>query len=83
MCTRYISPEDREIEAFWEISRRKPMQWQRELFPLRTGPFIRRARDDTGYSRELVLGQWGMIPMWSTTRIPQTQPRTPGEKPGA
>ena len=81
MCTRYISPADREIEAFWEVSRRTPLSWERELFPLRTGPFIRRARDDVGFSRELALGQWGMIPPWSATRIPQSKPRTPGEKP--
>ncbi len=31
------------------------------------GPFVRRAVDDPGYSRELVLGRWGLIPWFSKT----------------
>ncbi len=53
MCTRYVSPEDREIEAVWHIGARTPILWQRQLFPRSTGPFIRRAKNATGYEREL------------------------------
>lgn len=35
------------------------------LFPRGQGPFIRRAKDDAGYSRELVVGQWGLIPWFA------------------
>lgn len=35
------------------------------LFPRDQGPFIRRARNDAGYSRELVCGQWGLIPWFA------------------
>ncbi|MBU1359737.1 MAG: SOS response-associated peptidase [Gammaproteobacteria bacterium] len=82
MCTRYISPETREIEAYWHIgarTRSDPFQSRRNLFPLATGPFIRASADDG--VRELALGQWGMIPPDSETRIPTSRPRGPGEKP--
>jgi putative SOS response-associated peptidase YedK len=76
MCTRYISPEDREMEDFWAINRKKNRKkdWQNLLtvFPLSQGAFIRRAVEETDYERELVVGQWGMIPPWSKTSTPQT-----------
>ncbi|RYF72510.1 MAG: DUF159 family protein [Comamonadaceae bacterium] len=72
MCTRYISPADREIEAYWHIGRRGPAWPQRplDIFPLSRGPFLRRARDVAGYEREWIEGQWGLIPPWSPTRVP-------------
>lgn len=33
--------------------------------PTRHGAFVRRAQDDAGYSRELVAGQWGLIPWFA------------------
>jgi len=83
MCTRYISPEEREIEAFWKIDRRSNQRkdWQNLLtvFPLSLASFIRRA-DEVEYARELVVGQWGMIPPWSTSNIPVSKPRKGEEK---
>ena len=75
MCTRYISPEDREIEAAWHIGARNTDRWVRSMRPLYKGPILRRARDVTEYERELVVGQWGMIPPWSTSNIPTSKPR--------
>lgn len=76
MCTRYISPEDREIEAFWAIdrktSRRKDWNNLLTVFPLSEAPFVRRARDVTAYEREMVFGQWALIPPWSKSHIPKT-----------
>lgn len=84
MCTRYISPEDREIEAFWAIDRKTNQRkdWKELLtvFPLSPAKFIRRAVDVTEYERELVTGQWGMIPPWSTSHIPETKPKKGEEK---
>ena len=75
MCTRYVSPEDREIEDFWRIDRRKhrPKDWKNLLtvFPLSQATFVRRVREEVDYERELVVGQWGMIPPWSKTTVPQ------------
>lgn len=78
MCTRYVSPEQREIEDFWRIGAGSGKTWDRGLFPLSKGPFIRRNPDG---ARELVVGQWGMIPPDSETHIPMSKPRGPGDKP--
>jgi putative SOS response-associated peptidase YedK len=72
MCTRYISPDQASIEREWHIGRvnsdtglRKV--FSQELYPRQAGPFVRRARDDTGYSLELAAGRWGLIPGFSKT----------------
>lgn len=65
MCNRYTSPEQREIEEFWQIGAGRPLTWPKTIFPRAQGPFIRRARDNTGFSRELVAGQWGLIPWFA------------------
>ena len=65
MCTRYVAPEEREIEAVWHISGRNLPHWDRNVFPRSKGVYIRRARDDTAYSKELVVGQWGLIPWFA------------------
>lgn len=66
MCNRYETPEEREIERFWRVGRQNPGRWWDEVvFPRGKGVFIRRAKDDPGYSRELVAGQWGLIPWFA------------------
>jgi putative SOS response-associated peptidase YedK len=63
MCTRYISPEEAEIERFWHIGPRNlPRQWERFMYPRAMGPFI---RVDTGNSLALAVGQWGLIPWFA------------------
>lgn len=68
ICNRYVSPAEREIEDFWHIGRANQPRWYdtpREVFPRAPGPFVRRSREDAGYSRELVVGQWGLIPWFA------------------
>lgn len=66
MCNRYTAPEDEAIERYWRITGRNRLRWEKNLvFPHAPGPFIRRARHDAGYSRELVVGQWGLIPWFA------------------
>lgn len=66
MCNRYTSPTEADIEREWRLGRANPLRWWDEvLFPRGRGPFIRRARDNAGYSRELVVGQWGLIPWFA------------------
>lgn len=66
MCNRYTQPDELEIERNWHVGNHRPMRWWDDvLFPRGHGPFIRRARDDPGYSRELVIGQWGLIPWFA------------------
>ena len=69
MCNRYVSPETAEAERFWRIdeqrSRRNLLQGPLTVFPRSQAPFIRRAKDEIGYERELVVGQWGLIPWFA------------------
>jgi putative SOS response-associated peptidase YedK len=72
MCNRYIPPDVGEIERYWALPRgHQPDLWPREIFPRAPGPFIRRRRDAVGYERELVVGQWGLIPERSATSTPR------------
>jgi putative SOS response-associated peptidase YedK len=70
MCTRYISPEDREVEDFWRIGARTREGWVRDMRPLYMGPFIRRMSDG---ANELVVGQWGLIPPGCKEHIPKNK----------
>ena len=68
MCNHYTSPEESEIERYWHVGRDQPGRWwDKALFPRGHGPFIRRARNDAGYTRELTCGQWGLIPWFAKT----------------
>lgn len=81
MCTRYLSASDREVEDFWRIDRRNNEQWPRQLFPRSPGPFIRRARDAVDYERELVVGQWALVPWFSkTAKLPYATVNARGEE---
>ena len=66
MCTRYISPEVGDIERHWHVGGRSPMRWVRDVFPNYQAPFIRAARESAFYERELVVGQWALIPWFAT-----------------
>lgn len=64
MCNRYNTPTETEIERHFRIGRQNPNRWwDTVVVPLATGPYITPGG-------ELVAGQWGMIPHYSSTRIP-------------
>jgi putative SOS response-associated peptidase YedK len=65
MCTRYISPEAGDIERHWHVGARNPVSWVREVFPRYPAPFIRAARHAAAYERELVVGQWALVPWFA------------------
>lgn len=66
MCNRYVPPEVAAIERLWHIGRHNSNPWRGGgVYPRSLGPFIRRDRHDTSYSRELVIGQWGLIPWFA------------------
>jgi len=58
-----VSPEGGDIERAWHVGARHPWRGS-EIVPRRLGPFIRRA-DATQAVRELVVGQWGLIPWFA------------------
>jgi len=66
MCNLYGSTKEEGVRKFWRPS--NAMAWGGGIVaPRKPGAFIRRARDDAGYSRELVVGRWGLIPWFSKT----------------
>ncbi|MDP1901765.1 MAG: SOS response-associated peptidase family protein [Rubrivivax sp.] len=67
MCTRYISPATADIERHWHVGARTPWRGA-EVFPNYPGPFIRAARDSVDPPRELVIGQWSLIPWFAKER---------------
>lgn len=74
MCNTYKPPADaRAIEQAWEISngRGNGRWWDDVLYPRGNGPFVRRAKGDPGFSRELVVGQWGLIPWFAKAPQPK------------
>jgi putative SOS response-associated peptidase YedK len=70
MCTRYISPEAGDIERHWHVGARDPVRWVRDVFPGYQAPFIRASSEGGGVGvvRELVVGQWGLIPWFAKER---------------
>ena len=68
MCTRYITPEVGDIERHWQVGARNPLRWVRDMFPNYAGPFLRAARDSATFERELVVGQWGLVPWFAKER---------------
>jgi putative SOS response-associated peptidase YedK len=67
MCTRYISPTTADIERHWHIGSRDAWRGG-EVFPNYQGPFIRAGRDTADVVREVVLGQWSLIPWFAKER---------------
>ena len=67
MCTRYITPETADIERHWHVGARQPVRWVHDMFPRYAGPFIRAARDRASAERELVVGQWSLVPWFAKT----------------
>ncbi|MDA8255661.1 MAG: SOS response-associated peptidase family protein [Betaproteobacteria bacterium] len=65
MCNRYVSPDQAAIERYWHIGRHNQPRWADEIFPRAQGPFIRRAGNAA--ERQLVVGQWGLIPWFAET----------------
>lgn len=66
MCNLYGSTKVAGIRKHWRP--RNDLDWDGGVVaPRKPGPFIRRARDEAGYEREMVVGRWGLIPWFSKT----------------
>ena len=64
MCNIYRPPDPNAVARHFTMDTRG-LLWPGSVHPRGPGPFIRRAVDDPGYSRELVVGQWALIPPWA------------------
>ena len=76
MCTKHISPEAGDIERLRLVGGPTPMRWAREVFPAYDGVFIRAAKDSASFERELVVGQWALIPWFAKERKLKFRPAT-------
>ena len=52
------------FKRYWAIGRSNPVRWWKDAHPRSLGPFIRMS----GGKRELVIGEWGLIPPFAKTR---------------
>jgi putative SOS response-associated peptidase YedK len=66
MCTRYVSPEAAAIERAWHVGARTPWRMT-AVFPRSPAPFIRADRQAGAPPRELVIGQFGLVPWFAKT----------------
>jgi putative SOS response-associated peptidase YedK len=66
MCNRYIPASSTALAKQFGLTAPRGYR-QAEVFPRSPGPFIRRDRNAAGYERELVTGQWGLIPWFAKT----------------
>lgn len=68
MCNQYKLPSPERL--FKDFHLAAPMDYRQvDVFPRSPGYFIRRSTSHAAYSRELVQGQWGLIP-WFTKALP-------------
>lgn len=66
VCNLYGSTREDAIQKYWRP--RNSVAWPGGFVgPRKPGAFLRRANDDPSYSRELVIGRWGLIPWFSKT----------------
>ena len=62
MCNHYVAPAQGDIERHWHLGARQPVgRWAPGVYPRAPGPFIR-ARQGQAGQRELVAGQWALVP---------------------
>ena len=59
MCNHYDPPQQAQIEAFWRLAGSVQPTWPASIHPNSQGPFIRAGAQP---DRQLVVGQWGLIP---------------------
>ena len=65
MCNRYAPPRPEEVVRRW-LPRQASVNFPPgPVFPRAQGPFIRAARDAAGPERELVVGQWALVPWFA------------------
>lgn len=67
MCNRYRSPPPDVLFEYFGVAAPAAGYPDRDIFPRAPGPFVRRARESAGFERELVVGQWGLVPWFAKT----------------
>jgi putative SOS response-associated peptidase YedK len=70
MCGRYVSPEEQDIEEFWNVRADNPFPRSFNVAPTMQVPIVYADRHDG--SRKLSLARWGLVPFW------WKEPKPPG-----
>ena len=65
MCNRYRTPRPDALAEYFGVVAALPGYPDGEIFPRAPGPFVRRARETTEFERELVVGQWALVPWFA------------------
>lgn len=66
MCNRYVSPDAGDIERYWHVGAGTPWRGG-PVYPRGPGAFVRAARGSDVRRRELVVGQWALVPWFAKT----------------
>lgn len=66
MCNQYVPASATALARQFGVAVGRDYR-QTEVFPRSPGWFVRRDRTAPGYARELVRGQWGLIPWFAKT----------------
>ena len=65
MCTHYVTPEQRALEAAWANLGAHPfehLEYEQHLYPASVGPVIKYDRPKG--LKEMAIGQFGLVPDW-------------------
>ena len=62
MCGRYVSPEEQDIERFWDVRADAPFTRSFNVAPTMPVPMI--YTDKREGERKLTLARWGLVPFW-------------------
>lgn len=68
MCNRYAPPRPDDVVQRWRPRQEVVNFPAGPIFPRTPGPFIRAARKSERAQRDLVVGQWGLIPWFAKTQ---------------
>ncbi|MDF2446084.1 MAG: response-associated peptidase [Moraxellaceae bacterium] len=66
MCNVYVPASATDLARQFGVAVQRQYH-PHEIYPRAPGWFIRRDREAAGYARELVQGQWGLIPWFAKT----------------
>ena len=71
MCNRYAPPRPQDVVRRWQPRQASVNFPPGPVFPRAPGPFIRAARESAEPARELVVGQWALVPWFAkSARLP-------------
>jgi putative SOS response-associated peptidase YedK len=65
MCNRYAPPRPEDVVQRWRPRQAQVDYPSGPVFPRAPGPFLRASREGAIGERDLVVGQWGLVPWFA------------------